>query len=295
MTPQASRTLHLPAGTLGVDGYDVAIEPQSAGWNFAGLKVLTLDPGQSHSLKTNDSEVVVLPLSGGCVVLCDDAEYVLNGRTSVFDRVSDFAYVPCESELVISSENGGSFALPSAKAREKLVSVYGPADAVPVEVRGAGVCTRQITNFLSPEAFSGADRMCCVEVLTPSGNWSSYPPHKHDTESECEAVLEEIYYFQIEGDDGFAAHRTYDLEERWDVTVTIHSGDVFLVPRGYHGPSMAAPGYDLWYLNVLAGPGAERSMAFCDDPAHHWIRGSWDGVPLDPRVPMTSANGRCNA
>jgi 5-deoxy-glucuronate isomerase len=104
-------------------------------------------------------------------------------------------------------------------------------------------------------------------------------------------VLEEIYYFRV-APPGFAVHRTYTPDGELDETVTVRDGDVFLVPRGYHGPSCAAPGYDLYYLNVLAGPAPQRSMAFCDDPTHHWVRESWTGMPLDPRVPMTSAAGR---
>ncbi len=286
-----TRELHLPAGTAGADGDLVVVTPERAGWDHAGVRLLRLAPGESRTLTTGQDELAVLPLAGGCTVECDGEVFRLRGRDSVFERVTDFAYVPRDAELRITSAAGGDVALPAARARRRLDAAYGPAEGVPVETRGAGNCTRQITNFLSPESFP-ADRLCAVEVLTPSGNWSSYPPHKHDEESDCEAILEEIYLFRVDGRHGFGAHRTYDLEQGWDVTVTVRSDDVFLVPRGYHGPSMAAPGYDLWYLNVLAGPGEGRSMAFCDDPAHHWIRGSWAGVPPDPRVPMTSAQGR---
>ena len=129
----------------------------------------------------------------------------------------------------------------------------------------------------------------CVELLTPDGNWSSYPPHRHDDSPECPVNNEEIYYFRVGragttdyAADGFAMHRTYTPEGDVDATVTIGDGDVFLVHRGYHGPCAAAPGYPLYYLNVLAGPGGERSMAFCDDPAHHWVR---DALGRDGRRP----------
>jgi 5-deoxy-glucuronate isomerase len=146
-----------------------------------------------------------------------------------------------------------------------------------------------------------------VEVLTPAGNWSSYPPHKHDQARPGEAVLEEIYYFEVgqgpggpggpdapDGADtpGVGYQRVYstDPARPIDVLAEVRAGDVVLVPHGYHGPSMAAPGYDLYYLNVLAGPAEQRSMAFCDDPAHAWIRQSWDGQQLDPRLPMSAAD-----
>jgi 5-deoxy-glucuronate isomerase len=160
-----------------------------------------------------------------------------------------------------------------------------------VEVRGAGAATRQVTNFCSPSAFE-TDRLTCVEVLTPAGNWSSYPPHKHDEERAGEAVLEEIYYFRIAGPDGYGIHKTYTADGGIDETVTVRDGDAFLVPRGYHGPCVATPNHDMYYLNVLAGPAAQRSMAFCDDPAHAWIRETWTSLAPDPRLPLTTAAGR---
>jgi 5-deoxy-glucuronate isomerase len=143
----------------------------------------------------------------------------------------------------------------------------------------------------------------CVELLTPDGNWSSYPPHRHDDSPECRVNNEEIYYFRIGwagdarsaagtgADDGFGLHRLYTPDGAIDENVAVRDGDVFLVPRGYHGPCVAAPGYTMYYLNVLAGSGPTRSMAFCDDPAHHWVRDTWEGMPADPRCPMTSAEG----
>jgi 5-deoxy-glucuronate isomerase len=221
-------------------------------------------------------------------VQCDGAVFDLHGRRSVFTRVTDFAYLPRDSEFTLTSLGGGEFALPSARARRRLKPAYGPAEKVPVEIRGAGAATRQLTNFCAPGVFE-TDRLSAVEVVTPSGNWSSYPPHKHDEDRPGEAILEEIYYFRIEGEASFGVHKTYDARGEFDVTSTVRDGDVFLVPRGYHGPSIAPPERPLWYLNVLAGPAAERSMNFCDDPAHHWIRDAWRDQPRDPRVPMTTA------
>ncbi|PYQ47758.1 MAG: 5-deoxy-glucuronate isomerase [Acidobacteria bacterium] len=247
--------------------------------------------GQSRSIDTRDNELIVLPLSGACVVRCEGQRFLLHGRVSVFDRVTDFAYVPRDSRVEIDSDHGGEFALPMARARRRLAPAYGPAEKVPVETRGAGKATRQVTNFCSPESFA-TDRLTSVEVLTPAGNWSSYPPHKHDRERPGEAILEEIYYFRVAGKDGFAFHRTY-VPDEFDASAAVADGDVFLVPRGYHGPDAASPNHDLYFLNVLAGPAEQRTMAFCDDPTHHWIRGSWASLAPDPRVPMTSARGRC--
>jgi 5-deoxy-glucuronate isomerase len=125
-------------------------------------------------------------------------------------------------------------------------------------------------------------------VLTPGGNWSSYPPHKHDqTRPGEEAELEEIYYFESEG---LAYQRVYGTPNRpIDVLAEVGTGDVVLIPHGWHGPSIAAPGYHLYYLNVMAGPEPARAWRFCDDPAHAWIRGTWDGQAIDSRLPLTSA------
>ncbi len=285
------RRLHLPAGAA-ADGADpVLVTPETAGWTYAGLRVIRLAARDSRALETGPNEALVLPLSGSCVVRCDGQRFHLRGRSSVFERVSDFAYAPRDAVVEIESETGGEFALPMARADRRLKPAYGPAEDVPVEVRGAGGATRQITNFCAPASFA-ADRLLAVEVLTPAGNWSSYPPHKHDQARPGEAILEEIYYFRIAGLAGFGLHRTYAADGEFDVTVTVGDGDVFLVPRGYHGPSAATPNHEMYYLNVLAGPGPERTMAFCDDPAHRWIRESWRGLAPDPRVPLTSARGR---
>jgi 5-deoxy-glucuronate isomerase len=269
----------------------VRVTPDVAGWRYSGLRVIRLAPGESREIDTREDEMIVLPLSGACTVRVDGEAFGLEGRASVFDRVTDFAYAPRESRVEINSPHGGEFALPMARARRRLTPAYGPAEQVPVEMRGAGRATRQVTNFCSPESFA-TDRLTSVEVLTPAGNWSSYPPHKHDQERAGEAVLEEIYYFRIAGLNGFAFHRTY-VRDEFDLSAAVGDGDVFLVPRGYHGPDAASPDHDLYFLNVLAGPADQRTMAFCDDPMHHWIRESWASLAPDPRVPMTSARGRC--
>jgi 5-deoxy-glucuronate isomerase len=289
----SARRLHLPAGSTADGAYPVAVTPERADWTYAGLRVLELGPDGRHELATGEDEVLVLPLSGAATVFCDGERFDLRGRAGVFDRVSDFAYLPRDARARIETIDGGRFALPSARARRRLPPRYGPADEVPVEVRGAGPATRQVTNFCAPDAFD-ADRLCAVEVLTPAGNWSSYPPHKHDAVRPGEAVLEEIYYYEVAchgGTAGIGYQRVYPSgpDTDADACVEVRTGDVVLVPHGYHGPSMAPPGYDLYYLNVLAGPADARSMAFRDDPAHAWVRGSWTDQPADPRVPMTAA------
>lgn len=282
--------LHRPAGTAADGGDPLLITPERAGWTYTGLRVIHLAPGQSRTLVTGTAEMAVLPLSGSCVVECEGRRFEVTGRPSVFTRVTDFAYVPRDAEVRIESPSGGEFALPMAECTRRLDPAYGPAEEVPVEVRGAGSSTRQLTNFLAPEAFP-ADKLISVEALVPDGNWASYPPHKHDEEREGEAVLEEIYYFRLPDDRGFGVHRTYTYDGEIDDTVTVRDGDVYLIPRGYHGPNMAAPGYDLYFLNVLAGPAEERTMAFTYDPAYAWIAEAWAKMAPDPRVPLTGPEG----
>ncbi|MBX6765734.1 MAG: 5-deoxy-glucuronate isomerase [Actinomadura rubrobrunea] len=275
--------------------YLTEITPEKAGWTYSGLRVVALPPGGEHALHTGEEEMLVLPLAGSCTVTIDGAVFELQGRRSVFTRVTDFAYAPRDAEVTIRSAAGGRFALPSARCEARLTPRYGPAEGVPVELRGAGQASRQVNNFCTPEAFE-ADRLIACEVLTPGGNWSSYPPHKHDEDRPGESVLEEIYYFEVAdgpAGPGMGYQRVYGTPERpIDVLEEVRTGDVVLIPHGWHGPSMAVPGYDLYYLNVMAGPGPERAWRICDDPAHAWVRDTWPGQPLDPRLPLTSTEER---
>jgi 5-deoxy-glucuronate isomerase len=272
-----------------------AITPENAGWTYSGLEVLDLGPGESSSFPTGDAELLVLPLSGSCTVTVDDETFELEGRDSVFSRVSDFVYAPRDARVAVSTVAGGRFALPSARCGNRLSPRYGPAEGVPVELRGAGQASRQVNNFCTPEGFPYADRLIACEVLTPAGNWSSYPPHKHDEDRPGECVLEEIYYFEIAAGPsgpGVGYQRVYGTDERpIDVLEEVRTGDTVLIPHGWHGPSMAAPGYDMYYLNVMAGPSPERAWLICDDPAHSWVRATWTRQQTDPRLPMTSAKG----
>jgi len=288
-------SLHLTGGTAADPPWSVVVTPESAGWAYSGLRVLDLPPGGTQTFGTGDDEMVVVPLSGGAVVECDGSRLALEGRDGVFSRVTDFAYLPLGSRVTVASEGGGRFALPSARATRRLPFRYGAAEDVPVEVRGAGQCTRQVTNFAAADVFE-ADRLIAVEVLTPAGNWSSYPPHKHDEATDGEVELEEVYYFGIADGPagaGVGYHRVYGTAGRpVDVRAEVRDGDVVLVPYGWHGPSAAAPGYDMYYLNVMAGPGEERAWRVCDDPAHAWVKQTWTSQSPDPRLPMTSARGR---
>ena len=288
---------HLRAGETATAGYALEITPEAAGWRFSGLRVLALAAGESRAFGTGEDEVVVVPLEGACTAAVDGERFDLAGRDGVFAAVTDVLYAPRDARVELASETGGHFALPSARAARRLEPVHVAAADVPVELRGAGSASRQVNNFCGPDA-AFADRLIAVEVLTPAGNWSSYPPHKHDEDIPgVETALEEIYYYEVAdgpgGTPGFGYQRVYSSgpDREIDVTAEVRSGDAIVMPHGWHGPSMAAPGYDLYYLNVMAGPG-ERAWRFRDDPDHAWIRDSWADQELDERLPLTAAAGR---
>lgn len=266
------------------------INPENAGWGWSSLRVIDLAAGESVTVDSQGTEFLVLPLSGAATVRCGHDEVELAGRTGVFDAVSDFAYVGLGGSATVTSPGGGRYAFPAARATRALPFRYRAATDIAVELRGAGACSRQVNNFCTPDTFD-ADRLIACEVITPGGNWSSYPPHKHDEERDGETALEEIYYYEVAAGPtgpGVAYQRVYGTADRpIDVLAEVRSGDAVLIPHGWHGPSIAAPGYDLYYLNVMAGPGEERAWRICDDPAHAWVRSTWETQAVDPRLPMT--------
>jgi 5-deoxy-glucuronate isomerase len=216
-------TLVHPRGTLAgpEDGDLVSLVPRDAGWTWTGLRVLALPAGVERTVLTGDAEVFVLPLAGRLHVTVAEedspdereATYDLLGRDSVFTRVTDFAYAGRDSVLTLRSDDGAEVALPSANCERRRPPAYGRSEDVPVEVRGAGGATRQVTGFGVPGVWDHAEKLVACELLTPPGNWSSYPPHKHDATDPCEVVNEEIYYYRIAGPDqvtpseqGFGLH-----------------------------------------------------------------------------------------
>jgi 5-deoxy-glucuronate isomerase len=295
----------LPSGTASRDGFDVVVDDAVEGWTHTGLRIATLAADDSVQVPAGEWEYVVVPLSGPVSVsarLADGTARTaeLAGRPSVFSGPTDVAYAPAGSELVLTATAAPSrVAVCAAHVRPGAPREFRHVEAadVPVELRGAGIASREVRNFGIPGVLD-ADALIACEVVTPAGNWSSYPPHKHDEErAGVETELEEIYYFetQVEG----AAHgshvpedadpvgyqRVYGTAVRpIDVFAEVRTGDVVLVPHGWHGPAMAAPGYDLYYLNVMAGPGPTRAWLICDDPKHAWVRDTWRDQEIDPRL-----------
>ncbi len=282
------------AGATAHDSFDVDLTPERAGWEWSSLRVVSLQPGGSVDIPGGGAEFLVLPLSGGCAVEVAGQTVEIMGRESVFTDITDYLYVPRHTDIRISSAAGGEFALPGAKATMDLPVRYCPRSEVVTGLRGAGPSSRQVNNYALGNTVETSHLLAC-EVLTPGGNWSSYPPHKHDRHTEDERVLEEVYYFRVrsgEGDaEGFGLQRIYPSPGHdIDVCTEVRDGDIVVMPYGYHGPSVAAPGYDLYYLNVMAGPAEDSVWLMTDDPAHTWIRQSWEDQPVDPRLPMTPTN-----
>jgi 5-deoxy-glucuronate isomerase len=249
------------------------VTPEAAGWEFLYFGVRS----GSFASDTGDGEIALVPLGGRCRIEAEDERWELGGRASVFDGMPWALYLPRDTSYRVEAE--GEVAICGARCERRREPVLVRPEGVEIEVRGAGNATRQINHILKPEF--PAERLLVVEVFTPSGNWSSYPPHKHDEDRPpAEVVLEETYYFRTSG---FAVQRLYSPTHGLDVTATVRDGDVMLVPYGYH-TTAAAHGYDLYYLNALAGD--RRSMAAADDPELAWIRGAWSELEPDPRVPL---------
>lgn len=290
----------LPAGSTGCSAdravVDIAPGDLDGRWRHTGLRVLTLAAGDSHVVTTGDCEWIVLPLAGGGwrVAVEDEPPLTLHGRREVWAGPTDHVYVPRDRTVTVTALADGVVALPHARAHTAYPVRLTPAAQVPVELRGAGSCSRQVHNFATPAALD-ADAIIACEVYTPAGNWSSYPPHKHDEHRPGqESELEEIYYFRLrpvpgapEAAAAFGYQRVYGTPDRpIDVLAEVRTDDVVLVPHGWHGPAMAPAGYDMYYLNVMAGPGPERAWLICDDPAHAWVRQTWEETAVDPRLPL---------
>ena len=251
------------------DGSVLEVTPQSAGWSHVGFQVVKLDPGQRHEGGSPDREACLVLLSGTANIVAGDLSAGnAGGRQSVFDDVPPAAvYVPAGVGYSVTAVSSLELAIGTAPAsgggQPRLIDPAGMSR----EVRGTGTNQRFVRNIL-PET-EPAESLLVVEVITPGGHWSSYPPHKHDTATEGEeTALEETYYHRLNPPQGFAIQRVYTDDRSIDETITVEDGDVVMVPRGYH-PTGAPHGYDLYYLNVMAGP--NRKWIFRNDPAHDWI------------------------
>ena len=251
-------------GEAGDGPFSLVITPESAGWGYSGLRVLELPAGGSATFDTGADEMLVLPLSGGCVVDCDGERFDAHRPGAACSPGSPTS--PTCRATPRSRVRRGRRPVRAARRprRPAAAARYGPAEDVPVELRGAGQASRQVNNFCTPDAFE-ADRLIAVEVLTPGGNWSSYPPHKHDEAARRRDRARGDLLLRGRRDRPARAWPTSastgTRTGRSTSAPRCAPATSVLIPHGWHGPSMAAPGYDLYYLNVMAGPGAERGLA----------------------------------
>ena len=288
-------------GELSRAEWNIHVDPQNPpvnGWRYTGLRVGTLASGKSLELPADSNERIIFLLQGEEILVAysdgnEIKKQLLKGRISVFHGPSDFIFLPINTSATITG--AGRVAVGEAQASSaKPVRYVAKAD-VSVTLRGAGRETRQVHNLGMPDTLD-ADRLIVCEVIVPAGNWSGAPSHKHDQYvAGKESNLEEIYYFESAVTRGistpaqtspFGYFRGNSADARpYDVNEEIHSGDVALVPYGWHGPAAAGPGYDLYFFNVMAGPDPDRAWNATDHPDQAWIRETWQSQQTDPRLP----------
>jgi 5-deoxy-glucuronate isomerase len=276
-----------------------AANPPSQPWAYTGIRIGEVSTSNSLGLPADTNERVIFILQGAEITVeyqLDDAStatQVLSGRESVFHGAADVLYLPINTSATITGT--ARIAVGESPATDTKIPKFTAKKDVPVEFRGAGHETRQVHNFGMPDTLD-ADRLIVCEVVVPAGNSSGAPSHKHDQYIPGkESNLEEIYYFEsavtrsavVKGETNpFGYFRGYSADSReYDVAAEIHSGDVVLVPYGWHGPATAGPGYDLYFFNVMAGPDPDRAWNATDHPDHAWIRQAWQSQVTDPRLP----------
>lgn len=265
------------------------VTPKEADWEFLHFAARRMSAGEQWEFDTGENEFGIVVLGGTCSAKTSrEAWDPIGRRANVFDGMPYTLYLPRRTQVNIEAIGDGldlgyGWCETDQDHPAKLIS----PEEVKVEIRGGGNATRQINDMIPP----GFDchRLVVVEVYTPSGNWSSYPPHKHDAHRESEsgelleADLEETYFYKQDRPEGYAIQRVYTSDGSLDELVLARSDDVVLVPEGYH-PVVSAHGYNTYYLNFLAG--SAQSLASVDDPDHAWIKQSWK--ERDPRLPIVT-------
>lgn len=271
------------------DGEYIRVTPDMAGWALLHFAARRQNSGQVWQHETGDAEYALVVLGGRCAVSSSRGEWPAIGRRpDVFSGMPYALYLPPQTEFTVTPLGDDlDIAYGWCAAEEIYPPQLVTPEQVEVELRGGGNASRQI-NSLIPPGFP-CQRLVAVEVYTPPGNWSSYPPHKHDEHREdsagnlLEADLEEIYFYKIDRPEGYAYQRVYTGDRQRDELLLARHNDLVLVPEGYH-PVVAAHGYHVYYLNFLAG--SAQSLANSDDPDYAWIKESWQ--EQDPRLPVVS-------
>jgi 5-deoxy-glucuronate isomerase len=257
------------------------LDREQAGWKWMSMSVRRLQPGDIVRADARKEECAFVLLGGKCIADWGQGPKRIGKRANVFDGFPYAIYLPAGHEITFTAETVCEIAecrVPSeAKLEPRLITPHDVATSL----RGGGNASRQIVDIIRPDF--PADKLVVIEVYTPGGNWSSYPPHKHDVHNPpTEVDLDEIYYYRIEHPkEGFALQRLYSQDKSRDFTVRAQDGDAVLVHSGFH-PVVAGPGYNVYYLNFLAG--TSRTLSVTEDPNHVWIKSTWKET--DPRLPL---------
>lgn len=263
---------------------------KDAGWSYLNFEARLLNNHETFSENTGENEYCIVLLGGNFKVSSDKGEWeTRNGRKDVFSGIAHTLYLPRNTSFTLTAQTDNTdIAICRVATNEDHPPYLKQPEEAAIEFRGGDNANRQINSLLQP----GFDchKIVCVEVYTPSGNWSSYPAHKHDERKVdangnlLEAELEEIYFYKIDKPNGFAIQQVYTDDRSLDEVIKVHNNDAVLVPKGYH-PVVAGHGYNVYYLNFLAG--SDQSLANTPDPQQEWIFGTWKGQ--DPRLPMVTA------
>jgi 5-deoxy-glucuronate isomerase len=272
----------------------LSITPEQTGLEYISFQVRRLNSGERWSFDTAESELALVTFSGRCAVESNRGAWPeIGSRGNVFMGAAHALYLPRRTKSTVTAEDACEFAVTWVPTNEDHDPWLIRPEDVKISVRGGDHACRQINDLLPPG--SPVHRLVLVEVYTPSGNWSSYPPHKHDVhivDSEgtlIEADLEEVYFFKIDKPEGYAFQWVYTDERSpvhqagnpMDAVVRPENNCAVLVPEGYH-PVASPPGYATYYLNVLAG--SAQSLANQDDPRYAWVKDSYSHT--DPRLPL---------
>jgi 5-deoxy-glucuronate isomerase len=276
------RTIRLRSRVPPANGSSVLVKitPEQAGWKYVHFTVRQIAARRTWQGHTGNTEMCLVLLAGRCRVSWKNERHDLGPRQDVFSAYPHAAYLPPNTRFTV--EAGGRTQLADCRAPARMqrpARIIRPENCG-FEIRGGGNATRQIVDIMPPSF--PAERLMICEVFTPAGNWSSYPPHKHDTDDPPREVdLDETYYYRFRDADAYGIQRLYAPNDRADTAIVVRDGDLVLIRSGYH-PFVSAYGYDAYYLNVLAG--TRRSMAARDDPRYAAFRGQWPAA--DPRVPL---------
>jgi 5-deoxy-glucuronate isomerase len=262
-----------------------SIQPADAGWTYVSFAVHNLSTGESLTVAADGQERAYVPLTGSVVASSGGQEWTFGGRASVFDGLGWCLYMPRQTEVTLTASTDLELAIAAAPATQDFPPVLVSPDDIGIELRGGGNASRQVGSLMLPDF--PADRLHVVEVWTPGGNWSSFPPHKHEHDRDGESELEETYYYRLrDPENGWAVQRVYSPErDNFDLVETVRDGDLLLIPWGYH-TTVAAHGHDLYYLNILAGPAPKRTLQAFQDPCLIQTQDAWPDAGIDPRLPL---------